>query len=879
MTYALQAQYTLNGNALVVGDNCYRLTQQGTSFQNGSVWYTEPVDLSDDFEAQFLMNFGINDAQGADGMVFVFHQDGPNALGINGQGMGFQGFVPSLGIEFDTYENSDQGDLFADHIAVHRDGNVNHFAATNLNGPVAADNFDVNIEDGEDHVVTIKWTSITQLLQVYFDCELRVNFNYNIVQNIFSGNSIVTWGFTGATGALTNNQTVCLTENILGLDDSFQLCAGESVELSVNGPTNGTYAWSPPEGLSSTNTNTTTATPTETTTYQVNFTDFCGNAYFESTTVEVFDVPLLDLGPDFGLCEDQSFAFSILPEPDVDYVWEDGSDNLDRNLEPGNLYWLEASNNGCVFRDSLEIEAFNAPPNDVFQDISACESDPQLLEFDEPGISITWPDDTQGTTFEISENGNYTMVFRDDITNCEAENTIEVTFTPLPEIELGPDIEACENEVVEINAGGLAETYNWSTDDLGQSIFVNQSGSYSLTASNGNCESTDEIEVIIHPLPAIELGPDFSACENETVILSPESTGIQLEWQETQVSNTYEVSVSERINVVATDLATSCTNSDDIFVQILDNPILNLPLSVLACEGDVVVLENFELADSHSWSTGSNESSIEVLISGVYSIATSLGDCSNEASVDVLFNASPEYDLGEDFELCAGNSATLEVENNPTHDYYWNSVQGTNSFLSFESGVVQLTAIDTETGCIGSEEIEIFRIDVPIIDMPQYLPICQDMEVILEAEVSNADTYFWIEADGAQSLLVQEAGIYTLLAENQCGSNIAQTRTEIINCFCNSWVPNAFTPDGDGHNDFFIPIVDCDFYEFSFQIFNRWGELVFESDSPYNPWMGEHNEGSHFVQNDVYSWQMTYKSIIFDEVKTFNKSGHVLMLR
>ncbi len=875
----LNAQYTLNGSASALGGDCYRLTQQGFTFQNGSVWYTDPVDLSQNFEAQFLMNFGTIDLLGADGMVFVFHQQGPNALGDNGFGMGYQGFVPSLGIEFDTFENGNLNDPFYDHIAVHRDGNVNHGFASNLAGPVAADNFDINIEDGEDHIVTVKWIAGPKILQIYFDCELRIGLNYDIVQNIFSGNSIVTWGFTGATGGESNNQTVCLTEDILGLSQDYEICQGESVELAVSGDDAGNFAWSPATGLSSTNTAATTATPTETTTYTVQYTDLCGNLFTETTTIQVNAIPDIDLGPDQGLCDNEVYNIAIPPVPGVDFVWEDGSVNPERELLPGNLYWLEVSNNGCSFRDSIEITALSAPPNDVFQDLSGCDGDILTLEFNEPGISVSWPDNTSSAQFEITQSGNYSIIFTDDNTNCEAENIIDVLINPNPEIDLGPDVQACEGENVELNPGGIAQSYLWSTDQVSQIINVNQSGIYTLTASNGDCSSTDQIEVTINPLPVIDLGPDFDACQGDEVILTPESAGLELEWQGSIISPSYQVNVSERVDVIATDPASGCSTIDDIFIQILPLPILNLPELVNACDGQVVELENFNAADANLWSTGSVESQIEVLTPGIYTLTTTLGICSSEASVEVTFTASPEYDLGDDFDLCDGNSASFEVIDNPIHNYFWNGVQGDNTFSTFESGLLQFKAIDTETGCIGTDEVEIFRTDVPIISMPQYVPICVDSEVILEATVLNADTYYWLDSDNQEAITVAETGSYFILAENQCGQTVEETRTEVVNCFCNSWVPNTFTPDGDGLNDFFLPVLDCDFFDFKFQIFNRWGALVFESESPDNPWLGEYKDGEYYVGQDVYTWTMTYKSIIYEEIKIFNKIGHVLILR
>ena len=84
-----QAQtYFLNGDASYLGDDCYQLTPN-LNTQNGTVWYADQIDLTQPFTIEFLMNLGSNDANGADGMVFVLQQEGTSAIGESGGGMGY----------------------------------------------------------------------------------------------------------------------------------------------------------------------------------------------------------------------------------------------------------------------------------------------------------------------------------------------------------------------------------------------------------------------------------------------------------------------------------------------------------------------------------------------------------------------------------------------------------------------------------------------------------------------------------------------------------------------------------------------------------------------------------------------------------------------
>ncbi len=207
---AFSQNYVLNGSAVDLGNGCYRLTPQATA-QSGSVWYQNKLSLASDFSIKADLNFGVIDFNGADGMGFVL-QPICNGLGQAGGGLGFGGISPSLAVEFDTYQNifatEAYADPFEDHIALQQNGNLDHDSTLNLAGPVIMP----NLEDGLDHSVVIVWNATTQTLTVDFDGSNVITYTGDIVADIFGGNAEVFWGFTAATGALTNTQSVCIED-------------------------------------------------------------------------------------------------------------------------------------------------------------------------------------------------------------------------------------------------------------------------------------------------------------------------------------------------------------------------------------------------------------------------------------------------------------------------------------------------------------------------------------------------------------------------------------------------------------------------------------------------------------------------------------------
>jgi hypothetical protein len=153
ITADAQTPYVLNGSATQDNCHCYTLTQE-IQTQSGSIWNKNKIDLSQPFDYFFNVYLGCKDLDGADGIAFVL-QPVSTSLGSTGEGLGFGGIVPSLGVTIDTYQNTNDNDPFYDHIAIQANGDVQHFTANNLAGPVSALSTGGNIEDCQWHILEV----------------------------------------------------------------------------------------------------------------------------------------------------------------------------------------------------------------------------------------------------------------------------------------------------------------------------------------------------------------------------------------------------------------------------------------------------------------------------------------------------------------------------------------------------------------------------------------------------------------------------------------------------------------------------------------------------------------------------------------------------
>ena len=204
-TQIMYAQYTVNGNAAQIACNEYRLTNAQNT-QTGSVWNNFKINLNQSFNFNFDIILGSNNSPGADGIAFVL-QPISTSVGSTGSGLGYEGIMPAVGVTIDTYQNSSpDNDPTYDHIAYQLNGNLNHNNINNIAGPVTAINGNDNIEDGNWHSLHIIWNAVTKTMTTYVDGSLRLTAVKDFVTDVFSGDPMVYWGFTGSTGGEFNYQ-------------------------------------------------------------------------------------------------------------------------------------------------------------------------------------------------------------------------------------------------------------------------------------------------------------------------------------------------------------------------------------------------------------------------------------------------------------------------------------------------------------------------------------------------------------------------------------------------------------------------------------------------------------------------------------------------
>jgi hypothetical protein len=170
-----------------------------TGNKNGAAWNPVQIDLHSPFDMSCSLLVQV------DGVAFVLQSEGLTAIGGWGAGQGYGNVYgttpgtpvsPSVDFEVDTFDNygPDVNDPSYDHLSVKLNGVMSVYAA----GPVYAIPGQSDISDGNVHTFRVTWDPTTFLFNIYFDGSLRLTYTADIINQVFAGNSMVYWGFTGS---------------------------------------------------------------------------------------------------------------------------------------------------------------------------------------------------------------------------------------------------------------------------------------------------------------------------------------------------------------------------------------------------------------------------------------------------------------------------------------------------------------------------------------------------------------------------------------------------------------------------------------------------------------------------------------------------------
>lgn len=372
---------------------------------------------------------------------------------------------------------------------------------------------------------------------------------------------------------------------------------------------------------------------------------------------------------------------------------------------------------------------------------------------------------------------------------------------------------------------------------------------------------TKTIEIVDTPTP--DLGPDISTCAGTVVTLNPGSfPGSYVVWSDASNGNTLTVTQAG-VYWVKMDRA-GCISSDTISVLFYPIPSSNLGPDRSICSGQTLLLDpGFQPSVTYLWQDGSSNSTYTVSTAGIYAVTVSIGNCTSTSQVQISVDPSPQVFLGNDTVVCKGFPIFLDATNQNA-SYIWQD-GSTNPFIFAEDPGFYSVLVSVGN-CIAGDTIYVDQQDKPQVFLGEDSLLCSGQPLILNAFNYGA-SYTWQDGSSAPTFQPGVSGFYFVTAENRCGIAADSIQVTFVTCNCLVYTPNAFSPNRDNKNELFQVKVNCTDYNGKLEIYNRFGQLMYQSEDPEEGWDGTWN-GKDAIEG-VYIYVLKYSG--YDNGRLINE--------
>lgn len=289
---------------------------------------------------------------------------------------------------------------------------------------------------------------------------------------------------------------------------------------------------------------------------------------------------------------------------------------------------------------------------------------------------------------------------------------------------------------------------------------------------------------------------------------------------------------------------------DTTFFQVPDTAI---------CMGDSIVLSGVPGFTHYHWDNQANTITRTISDSGVYWVLNGDPCHSRVDTFRIRFRKDPTVALGADTVICfAPPFELVAIKNNPAAQLLWSTGSTEDRIPVPADGLYWI--VSTIDGCSASDTVSITFRDIHQ-DFGPDINVCrgEKVNVRLSARGNSQASLLWSTGSTASSIVVTDTGSYWLQASYPPCASSDTVRVQFEQCSCLVAAPSAFSPNNDGLNDIFYPVIEpgCPIKGYVLSIFNRWGQRVYSGYSPQEGWDGIYNgtaadAGTYFYEYRFY---------------------------
>ncbi len=611
----------------------------------------------------------------------------------------------------------------------------------------------------------------------------------------------------------------------------------------------------------------------------------------DTTTLpaDVYELPVADFTPT-GVCdyEDADFAdmSTITTGAITGWSWDFGdmsgtstTQNPQYNYGTAGNYLAEllvSSDNGCLDSITIPIDIFGTPTADFsftddcyynlasFNDLSTVSSGTINIWAWDFGDGNT--SNSTSPTHQYMADGTYDVeLIVTSGLNCIDTINQTITRHPKPFASfICPDV--CSYDLADftdmtgINAPGIISQWDWNFGDSNTDNIASPShqyasdGSYDITlttTSADGCVDDTTITVVIYPIPVASFTAG-DVCVNTPPMYFNESSTIasgtvsSWDWSFGNGTTSALQNPVNNYGVDGTFITELIVTSDFGCKDTITNNVNVLEKPIAAFTSDIVTACNPECIQFMDLSTSATTN-----ITGWewdFNNGQTLTDMDPQACYNHSFDATVYYDVN----LIAENSFGCK-DTTFTDDY------------------ISIVPMPVASFAFNPQDPDVWESDVLFTNTSML-----------------ADSYYWEFGDGGNSMVenpynqypAEPASYNIMLVASSANGICVDTAVGFITVddVIVFHVPNVFTPDGDDYNEAFTPIFysGYDPFDYHLMIFNRWGEIMFESYDVTQGWDGTYSDGG-LVEDGVYIWTIEFSESMTD--KRHKHNGHVTVLK
>lgn len=689
--------------------------------------------------------------------------------------------------------------------------------------------------------------------------------------------------------------------------------AGNDAEATANaigGVSNYLYQWSNGE-LTDVATSLAAGTPS------VTITDANGCTATATTTITEPDLLVSTITDSTdALCHGQSSgSATVTPNggtPNYTYMWTSGDQSgVASNLAPGPYSVTVTDANGCTTTSDVMIgepDTLIAVPDQMVSVTCNGGSDGQASVLATGGVptsySYNWPGNLATQTITDLTAGTYTVTVT-DANGCTATADAVVTEPALLVVNM--------TNVSQISCYGLADgqakasvtggvfpyAYEWSNGGMANIEGGLVAGTSTVTVTDNNgCSATASVIITEPTEVTVTASADVVLCLGTSASLTASAGGgngpYTYHWNNGFVGQPVTVSPNNSVVywVFAKDDNGCNSAADSVNIYVL--PILSATPSpdTEICDGDSaqisVVAGGGNSNYTYTWSsgeTGPGPYTVNPDTTTVYTI-TVTDNCGSPPAIrdiTIQVNPLPEVDfVGDSLMGCVPH--TVNFENNTTIDtgnianWYWEFGNGeTTDFIApayiydlDSTYTIKLTATSNK-GCVDSLVLMDYITTYPVpeadFEMDESIVSIIYANVNFEDLSTGATTWIWSFGDSTFSNLQNPSHLYpdtgsyvvSQYVENPYGCSDEISNRVVVLPLFKVYIPNTFTPDDDGLNDFFKP-VGVGFDDYQMDIYDRWGNLVYKGEGEDIAWDGRRRSGIE-AEQAVYVYYIFFRDI------------------